>query len=162
MQHHEWRCKHPQPKAVCKQGIETWAPRLDHQRAVVDFSSPNVAKEMHVGHLRSTVIGDSLATTLEFCGVDVLRLNHVVRERATLTLALWLTRDACIQTPGTYDVPAVRGGGKTPQTLAPRGVCRRAGQVRSVDRDAGCSAWTICCVGQRKLRPRVLSQLPNR
>ncbi len=81
---HKWRCKHSQPKPMFMQGIETWAPRLDYQRAVVDFSSPNVAKEMHVGHLRSTVIGDSLATTLEFCGVNVLRLNHVVRERGAL------------------------------------------------------------------------------
>jgi arginyl-tRNA synthetase len=44
---------------------------------VIDFSSPNVAKEMHVGHLRSTIIGDTLARTLEFCGADVLRLNHI-------------------------------------------------------------------------------------
>ncbi len=47
------------------------------QRVVVDFSSPNIAKEMHVGHLRSTVIGDTLARVLEFLGHDVLRLNHV-------------------------------------------------------------------------------------
>jgi len=46
-------------------------------RVVVDFSSPNIAKEMHVGHLRSTIIGDSLASILEFRGYDVLRLNHV-------------------------------------------------------------------------------------
>ena len=45
----------------------------------MDFSSPNVAKEMHVGHLRSTIIGDTIARTLEFCGVDTLRINHVVR-----------------------------------------------------------------------------------
>ena len=44
---------------------------------VVDFSSPNIAKEMHVGHLRSTIIGDSLARVLEFRGHSVLRLNHV-------------------------------------------------------------------------------------
>jgi arginyl-tRNA synthetase len=44
---------------------------------VVDFSSPNIAKEMHVGHLRSTIIGDSLARVLEFRGHRVLRLNHV-------------------------------------------------------------------------------------
>ena len=44
---------------------------------VVDFSSPNIAKEMHVGHLRSTIIGDSLARVLEFRGYPVLRLNHV-------------------------------------------------------------------------------------
>ena len=46
-------------------------------KIIVDFSSPNIAKEMHVGHLRSTIIGDSLARTLEFIGHDVLRLNHV-------------------------------------------------------------------------------------
>lgn len=47
------------------------------QRVIVDFSSPNIAKEMHVGHLRSTIIGDSIARVLEFMGHDVLRLNHV-------------------------------------------------------------------------------------
>ena len=44
---------------------------------IVDFSSPNIAKEMHVGHLRSTIIGDCLARVLEFRGHPVLRLNHV-------------------------------------------------------------------------------------
>lgn len=47
------------------------------KRVIVDFSSPNIAKEMHVGHLRSTIIGDSIARLLEFLGYDVLRLNHV-------------------------------------------------------------------------------------
>ncbi|MGM0457360.1 MAG: arginine--tRNA ligase [Cyanobacteriota bacterium] len=53
------------------------APTPDPQRVVVDFSSPNIAKEMHVGHLRSTIIGDAIARVLEFQGHDVLRLNHV-------------------------------------------------------------------------------------
>ncbi|MCX5947151.1 MAG: arginine--tRNA ligase [Cyanobacteria bacterium] len=44
---------------------------------IVDFSSPNIAKEMHVGHLRSTIIGDAMARVLEFRGQPVLRLNHV-------------------------------------------------------------------------------------
>lgn len=50
----------------------------DHrQRIVIDFSSPNIAKELHVGHLRSTIIGDSLARLLEFLGHDLVRLNHI-------------------------------------------------------------------------------------
>lgn len=47
------------------------------QKVVVDLSSPNLAKEMHVGHLRSTVIGDSVSRTLEFLGHSVVRQNHV-------------------------------------------------------------------------------------
>ncbi|MCU0544314.1 MAG: arginine--tRNA ligase [Oscillatoriaceae cyanobacterium Prado104] len=47
------------------------------QKVAVDFSSPNIAKEMHVGHLRSTIIGDSIARILEFQGNDVLRINHI-------------------------------------------------------------------------------------
>lgn len=47
------------------------------KKVVVDFSSPNIAKEMHVGHLRSTIIGESICRLLEFVGHDVLRLNHI-------------------------------------------------------------------------------------
>jgi len=47
------------------------------QKIVVDYSSPNIAKEMHVGHLRSTIIGDTLSNMLEFGGHEVVRLNHV-------------------------------------------------------------------------------------
>ncbi len=47
------------------------------QTVVVDYSAPNVAKEMHVGHLRSTIIGDAAVRTLEFLGHKVIRANHV-------------------------------------------------------------------------------------
>ncbi|WP_426414953.1 arginine--tRNA ligase [Aestuariirhabdus sp. LZHN29] len=47
------------------------------QTVVVDLSAPNVAKEMHVGHLRSTVIGDAVSRTLEFLGHRVIRANHI-------------------------------------------------------------------------------------
>ena len=47
------------------------------KRIVVDYSSPNVAKEMHVGHLRSTVIGDAIVRVLDFQGHDVIRQNHL-------------------------------------------------------------------------------------
>ena len=54
-------------------GIQTANP----QTIVIDYSSPNVAKEMHVGHLRSTIIGDAVVRTLEFLGNKVIRANHV-------------------------------------------------------------------------------------
>lgn len=52
-------------------------PQPAMQRVVVDYSSPNLAKEMHVGHLRSTIIGDALARVLRFVGHDVIAQNHV-------------------------------------------------------------------------------------
>lgn len=56
-----------------KLGIAPVAP----QTVVIDYSAPNVAKEMHVGHLRSTIIGDAAVRTLEFLGHRVIRANHV-------------------------------------------------------------------------------------
>ncbi|MFD2640634.1 arginine--tRNA ligase [Pseudomonas japonica] len=47
------------------------------QKVVIDLSAPNLAKEMHVGHLRSTIIGDAVARVLEFLGDEVIRQNHV-------------------------------------------------------------------------------------
>ncbi len=52
-------------------------PARAPDRVVVDYSSPNLAKEMHVGHLRSTIIGDAVVRTLEFLGHTVIRQNHV-------------------------------------------------------------------------------------
>jgi arginyl-tRNA synthetase len=49
----------------------------EKKKVIVEFSSPNIAKELHVGHLRSTIIGEALARLFEFLGHDVLRLNHV-------------------------------------------------------------------------------------
>ncbi len=59
------------------------APRLgvpqatEPRRVVIDYSAPNVAKEMHVGHLRSTIIGDALARLLRFQGHEVIAQNHI-------------------------------------------------------------------------------------
>lgn len=55
-------------------GVEIPSPK---KRIIVEFSSPNIAKELHVGHIRSTIIGDCLARLFEFLGQDVLRLNHL-------------------------------------------------------------------------------------
>lgn len=53
------------------------APTPHPQRVIVDYPSPNIAKEMHVGHLRPAVIGDCIARILEFVGHDVQRISHV-------------------------------------------------------------------------------------
>ncbi len=51
---------------------------VEEQKTIVaDYSAPNVAKEMHVGHLRSTIIGDAVVRTLEFLGHKVIRANHI-------------------------------------------------------------------------------------
>ncbi|KAL9184247.1 hypothetical protein ACHAXT_002333 [Thalassiosira profunda] len=65
--------------AIVANGTPT-KPKCAAQHAtnvVVDFSSPNIAKEMHVGHLRSTIIGEAVCRILEYAGSDVKRVNHV-------------------------------------------------------------------------------------
>jgi arginyl-tRNA synthetase len=81
-------------------GIEqTKAPK----RVIVDFSSPNIAKEMHVGHLRSTIIGDSIARVLEFQGQDVLRLNHVGDWGTQFGMLITYLREVCPEALTTAD-----------------------------------------------------------
>jgi arginyl-tRNA synthetase len=55
----------------------TGVPQEGPERVVIDYSAPNVAKEMHVGHLRTTVVGDALARVLEHLGHTVVRQNHI-------------------------------------------------------------------------------------
>jgi arginyl-tRNA synthetase len=70
----EWLAKQTaQALQLPRLGVSTIAP----QTIVVDYSAPNVAKQMHVGHVRSTIIGDAAVRTLEFLGHKVIRANHV-------------------------------------------------------------------------------------
>ncbi|HSM82403.1 MAG TPA: arginine--tRNA ligase [Nodosilinea sp.] len=73
-------------------GVE---PVKTPQKVIVDFSSPNIAKEMHVGHLRSTIIGDSIARVQEFMGHDVLRLNHVGDWGTQFGMLITHLKEAC-------------------------------------------------------------------
>lgn len=61
--------------SILQAGIQP--PALPHKRVLVDFSAPNIAKEMHVGHLRSTIIGECISRLLEFVQYDVKRINHL-------------------------------------------------------------------------------------
>ncbi len=65
------------------------------QRVIVDFSSPNIAKEMHVGHLRSTIIGDAIARALEFRQHEVRRLNHVGDWGTQFGMLITQLREVC-------------------------------------------------------------------
>jgi len=78
-------------------------PVATPQHVVIDFSSPNIAKELHVGHLRSTIIGDCIARTLEFLGHDVLRRNHVGDWGTQFGMLLAHLKDVCPEAlhPGT-------------------------------------------------------------
>ncbi len=77
------------------------------QKIAVDLSSPNLAKEMHVGHLRSTVIGDCISRVLEFEGHDVLRENHVGdwgTQFGMLVAYLRATHEEIIEHPGNLRI----------------------------------------------------------
>ena len=76
-----------------------------------DFSSPNVAKEMHVGHLRSTILGDTICRVLEYCGCDVVRVMDRRRGGRPVEeglLARWLL--SCSQ-PASVHAPSSTGTG---------------------------------------------------
>jgi arginyl-tRNA synthetase len=68
----EWLAAHGDGDALRRSARE-----LDGRTCVVDFSSPNSAKQMHVGHLRSLVLGDAICRILEFFGARVIRDNHI-------------------------------------------------------------------------------------
>jgi arginyl-tRNA synthetase len=63
--------------------------RMAGQTIVVDFSSPNTAKEMHVGHIRSTVIGETLSRLLTFAGANVIRDNHIGDWGTQFGMLIW-------------------------------------------------------------------------
>ena len=60
-------------KSVIENGAIVPVLEVSNRKVVVDFSSPNIAKEMHVGHLRSTIMGETLCRIFEFLGDDVVR-----------------------------------------------------------------------------------------
>lgn len=76
---YDYLCRHLDDSLmpVLKGSLNSGFFDFDSKRVVVDMSSPNLAKEMHVGHLRSTIIGDAIARILECFGHDVVRQNHV-------------------------------------------------------------------------------------
>lgn len=70
-------------------------PPAHRNKVIVEFSSPNIAKELHVGHIRSTIIGDCLARLFEFLGQDVLRLNHLGDWGTQFGMLITFMKDSC-------------------------------------------------------------------
>jgi arginyl-tRNA synthetase len=84
------------PEAVAKKAAETLqderlgvARSTSPQRIVIDFGSPNVAKPMHVGHIRSIVLGDALARVATFLGHEVIRDNHIGDWGTQFGMVIW-------------------------------------------------------------------------
>lgn len=79
--------------------------RLAGKTIVVDFSSPNTAKEMHVGHIRSTVIGETLARLMQFAGANVIRDNHIGDWGTQFGMLIWAIKhnnyDPTVADPNT-------------------------------------------------------------
>src|SRR5213080_34179 len=84
------------PGAVSEKTIEVLrdkrlgvAETESSRRIVIDFGSPNVAKPMHVGHIRSTLLGDALARTAQFLGHEVIRDNHIGDWGTQFGMVIW-------------------------------------------------------------------------
>ncbi len=77
------------------------------ETVVVDYSAPNLAKEMHVGHLRSTIIGDALVRMLDFLGHDVERQNHVGDWGTQFGMLVTHMRDVCAKRFGDYEISTI-------------------------------------------------------
>ena len=87
------------------------------QTVVIDYSSPNVAKEMHVGHLRSTIIGDAVAITLEFLGHNVIRANHVGDWGTQFECLLLILKKCKMNTPVKWNYKILKPLPRSQKTL---------------------------------------------
>ena len=136
-------------------GIEQANPP---QRIIVDFSSPNTAKEMHVGHLRSTIIGDCLARLFEFLGDDVKRYNHIGDWGTAFGMLIAYMKENApdvIQGKKSTDLPQLVNWYKTSkQRFDENPEFKKASQLEVVALQSGdaeaLKAWKIICDISRK------------
>eukprot|EP00301_Raphidiophrys_heterophryoidea_P022261 c6460_g1_i2.p1 GENE.c6460_g1_i2~~c6460_g1_i2.p1 ORF type:complete len:861 (+),score=223.58 c6460_g1_i2:109-2583(+) len=153
---------------VVRKGVlpppQTYEP-MTHTVAV-DFSSPNIAKQMHVGHLRSTIIGDTISKLYEFCQCKVERINHVGDWGTQFGMLLCHLEDTC---PGFINNQNVDIGDLTNFYRASKdrfdkedGFKKRA-QERVVKLQAGeptaLAMWNFLCDISRKQFMQIYSRL---
>ncbi len=112
-------------------------PAASALRVVVDYSGPNIAKEMHVGHLRSTIIGDALARTLSFLGHEVIRQNHVGDwglQMGMVTYAMETTADSEELTLGGLETLYKRISRATEDPAVRRQMAERTRELQRADK----------------------------
>nr|MBC8218674.1 arginine--tRNA ligase [Planctomycetota bacterium] len=125
--------------------------------SVVDFSSPNIAKQMHVGHLRSTIIGDSICRTLEALGHKVIRQNHVGDWGTALgkvILGLWHMCMAEKRGGKAYyeiDLEELKGHADSKQEL--KDICDRIRKRDEEDWEEDCENRNSRGDGKKRFRP---------
>ncbi|CAD7956665.1 unnamed protein product [Amoebophrya sp. A120] len=135
------------------------------KRVVVDFSSPNIAKEMHVGHLRSTIIGEAMCRVLEFCGHDVTRLNHVGDWGTQFGMLIEYMRetypDFLENMPDISDLQSFYKASK--KRFDDDADFKKRSQLSVVELQAGAKfhteAWKVICEISRKSYQRVYDRL---
>jgi hypothetical protein len=120
--------------------VRLGVPQPTPRTVVIDYSAPNVAKQMHVGHLRSTIIGDALARVLELLGHTVIRQNHIGDWGTPFGLGprSERARAGCVLQIGTGKVRRrydVRGTCAPARGSAPGWRCRDAGAVAPAGHD---------------------------
>lgn len=143
------------------------APVERPQTVIVDFSSPNIAKEMHVGHLRSTIIGDSIARVQEFMGHRVLRLNHVGDWGTQFGMLITHLKEACPEALGDQSTVDIGDLVTFYKQAKQRFDTDDAFKIRSreavVDLQAGeetaTQAWTVLCGQSRQEFQRLYDRL---
>jgi arginyl-tRNA synthetase len=130
--------------------------RVEPRKVLVDFSSPNIAKEMHVGHLRSTIIGDAICRILEFCGHDVDRVNHVGDWGTQFGMLITYLQDAypdiLVNPPNISDLTLIYKASKKRFDDEPEFKERARTNVVNLQRgDVACRAiWILLCEISRK------------
>ncbi len=125
-------------------------PAAKPKRIVIDFGSPNVAKPMHIGHIRSTVIGDALARVAEFLGHDVIRDNHIGDWGTQFGMVIWgwknlldqqaLTRDPIAELVRIYKETNERGNADP----AIREACRQELVKLQAEEPENHAIWKQC------------------
>jgi arginyl-tRNA synthetase len=138
-----------------------------NQRIVVDFGSPNVAKPMHVGHIRSIVLGDALARIAQFLGHEVIRDNHIGDWGTQFGMVIYgwknlLDRQSLQRDPLAEIVRVYKDTNEATRDPQVREACRQIGELQAGDKE-NIDIWNECVAfngdfeqiqARRSLRPQ--------